>query len=237
MSFSFFAITLLAYLVGSITPAYIAARITRGIDLRKFGTRNTGISNLWHAIGKRVAILIPVILFDLAKSWPLLWAAKVMGLGFAGQAAVIVAVVVGHNWPVYLRFHGGRGMLSTLGIALIIPVINHLPPWPLATGLTILVLGTFVLRNAPLGVGLGVVSLFVVSLAIREPFAMTMGYLGITLAMIIRRLALPRRDISVSLSLPRLLINRLLFDRDIRDRKAWMNYVSSPANSNQRDKD
>ncbi|MFH0942187.1 MAG: glycerol-3-phosphate acyltransferase [Chloroflexota bacterium] len=237
MSISFFALTALAYLVGSITPAYIAARLARGVDLRKFGTQNTGISNLWHATGKRLAILVPVILFDLAKSWPLLWAAKVLGLGFSGQAAVAVAVVVGHNWPVYLRFHGGRGMLSTLGIALIIPVINHLPPWPLAVALFLTVLGTFAVRNAPLGVGLAVASLPLMSRAVGEPSALTLGYLGMTLAMVIRRLALPRRDISASLSLPSLLLNRLLFDRDIRDRQAWLNQTSSPAASGQREKD
>lgn len=236
MSAIFFVMVVLAYLVGSITPAYLAARMARGVDLRKFGTRNTGISNLYHATGKKKAILIPVIIFDLAKAWPLLWVAKALGLGFTGLAVVAVAVVVGHNWPVYLRFHGGRGMLSTLGIALFMPVITNLPPWPIAAGLTIVVLGTFVVRNAPLGVGLGVVALFVVSWAIGEPTALTLGYAGIMLAMFIRRLAQPRRDLSASVKLPGLLLNRLLFDRDIRDRKAWLNQASSQTASDWREK-
>jgi glycerol-3-phosphate acyltransferase PlsY len=222
MSVILVALVALAYLVGSITPAYLAARIARGVDLRKFGTRNTGISNLYRATGNRKSILIPVIIFDLAKAWPLLWAAKALGLGNAGLAAVAVAVVIGHNWPVYLRFHGGRGMLSTLGIALVMPLITGLAPWPLATGLTIVVLGTFVARNAPLGVGLAVLALFVVSWAVGEPFELTLGYLGIVLAMVVRRLVQPRRDISARTKLPALLWNRLLFDRDIRDRKAWL---------------
>lgn len=237
MLISYFALTALAYLVGSITPAYIAARLARGVDLRKFGTQNTGISNLWHATGKRLAILIPVILFDLAKSWPLLWAAKSLEPGFSGQAAVAVAVVVGHNWPVYLRFHGGRGMLSTLGIAIFIPLLNHMWPWPLAVALLITGLGTFVVRNAPLGVGLAVASLPLMSRVLGEPSALTLGYLGITLAMIVRRLALPRRDISASLSLSSLLLNRLLFDRDIRDRQAWLNQTSPLAASARPEKD
>ena len=114
-------IILLAYLLGSVPPAYLAARLSRGVDLRKFGTGNIGVSNLWHATGKRVAIVVPVILFDLAKGMPLVWAAKAMGLGVTAQAAVAIVAIIGHNWPFYLGFRGGRGMLTTLGIAIILP--------------------------------------------------------------------------------------------------------------------
>ena len=220
-------IILLAYLLGSVPPAYLAARLSRGVDLRKFGTGNIGVSNLWHATGKRVAIVVPVILFDLAKGMPLVWAAKAMGLGVTAQAAVAIVAIIGHNWPFYLGFRGGRGMLTTLGIAIILPLVNGTAPWPVAVGLTIAALGTFVIRQTPLGVGIAVVSLPLVSWLVGEPFPMTMGYLGMALIMIIRRLALPRREISVSLNWWRILLNRLLFDRDIRDRAVWLSLTQS----------
>lgn len=236
MWFRFVALIVLAYLVGAVTPAYLAAKIARGIDLREFGTRNTGVSNLYQATGKNKAILLPVLLFDLAKPWPLLWAANALGLGYPGQAAVAVAVVVGHNWPVYLRFHGGRGMLSTLGIALAIPVVNLLAPWPLGVALTIAALGAFVARNAPLGVFLAVASLPLTNWLFGDPVALTLGYLGMVAAMVVRRLAVPRREISASLGLPGILLNRLLFDRDIRDRKAWLDQEPAPVPSIRREK-
>ena len=237
MSVPFIGLTIAAYLLGSVPPAYLAARLSRGIDLRKFGTGNIGLSNLWHATNKRVAIVVPVIFFDIVKGMPLVWAAKVMGLGFTGQAAVVIAVIIGHNWPVYLGFRGGRGMLTTLGIAIILPVVNDLFPWPVIVGVSITALGTFVIRNSPLGVGVGVASLPLMSWAVQEPLALTLIYLGITLVMIIRRLALPRRDISASLSLRQLLLNRLLFDRDIRDRAVWIRHTPSQDGSSKREGD
>jgi len=230
----FLLMVVLAYLVGAITPAYLAAKLARGIDLRTFGTRNTGVSNLWHATDKKMSILLPVILFDFAKAWPVIWAAKFLGLGLWGEAAVAVAVVAGHNWPVYIRFHGGRGALSTLGIAVFMPLINGLAPWPVTVGVAIVLLGTFVIRNAPLGVALGIISLSVVSWIVREPTPLVWGYVGIALAMVACRLVQPRHD--TSFSFPRLLINRLLFDRDIQDRQTWINRAYSQRASQQRKK-
>ncbi len=233
----FAVLVVLAYLVGAINPAYLAAKIACGIDLRDYGTRNTGLSNLYHATGKKKAILAPVIIFDVAKSWPLLWAASALGLGFSGEAAVAVAVIAGHNWPVYLGFRGGRGMLATLGIGLAWPLVTHLlPPWPLMVGGVILLVGMFGLRSAPLGVGAAVFSLPITSRVVEEPLAINLGYLGIVLAMIIRRLVQPRREISAHINIFNLLLNRLLFDRDIRDRDAWLAQTVSPEPSGARGK-
>lgn len=237
MSVPLVGLTILAYLLGSVTPAYLAARLARGIDLRKCGTGSTGLSNLWHATGKRVAIVVPVVLFDLAKGMPLVWVAKVMGLGITAQVAVALAVIIGHNWPLYLGFRGGRGMLTTLGIAIILPVVNTLSPWPVLVGVSIAALGAFVVRNSPLGVVIAVASLPLVSWIVGEPPTMTLGYLGITLVMVIRRLALPRNEVSASLSLWQLLLNRLLFDRDIRDRAAWLSRPSSRAGTTKGEED
>jgi len=226
----FIALVVLAYLVGAITPAHLAAKLARGIDLREFGTRNIGTSNLYQATGKKKSILVPVIIFDLAKSWPLLWAARVLlpgDMAYWGEAAAAAAAVVGHSWPVYLNFQGGRGMLATLGIALFMPVVTGLAPWPVAVGVSIVLLGTFALRNAPLGVVSGVTALPIVSWLVGEPLALILGYLGIVAVMIIRRLAQPRREISARVKLSSVLLNRLLFDRDIRDREAWLKDTSA----------
>jgi len=75
----------------------------------------------------------------------------------------------------------------------------------------------------PLGVGAAVAALPLVSWAVPgEPLPITLGFLVIFLITVIKRLARRRTDISASLSNGQLLLNRLLFDRDIRDRKAWI---------------
>jgi len=219
-----------AYILGSVPLAYLVARWSRGIDLKQYGSGNIGATNLLRATSKWIAI--PVILFDLGKGALAVWVAQLVGMGIAGQLTVGLAAIIGHNWPVFLRFRGGRGMLTTLGLALILPIIiNNSVPWGAIVGLTITAIGLFVLHNMPLGVGVGVTSLPLVSLAVGEPLAMTLGFLAMFLIMVIKRLAVPRAAIAASLSNTQLLLNRLLFDRDIRDREAWVHRVPDQASS------
>ncbi len=107
-----------AYLLGSVPTAYLAARLSRGIDIRLYGTSQVGASNLLRMTSKRLAL--PVIIFDLGKGTAMVWVAQLMGLGTAHQVAMGLAVIVGHNWPVFLRFSGGRGILTTLGVIFIL---------------------------------------------------------------------------------------------------------------------
>jgi len=113
-------------------------------------------------------------------------------------------------------------MLTTLGVVLILPLINGLVPWGVIVALIIAAIGTFVIHSVPLGVGAAIAALPLVSWAVGEPLPITLGFLAMFLITVVKRLAMPRTAISASLSNRQLLLNRLLFDRDIRDRKAWI---------------
>ena len=165
---------------------------------------------------------MPIIPYDLGKGILAVWIAQLVGLDITQQVVVGLATIVGHNWSVFLRFGGGRGMLATLGVALILPSINGLVPWAIIISLIITIIGTFVIHNVPLGVGVAVAALPLVSWAVGDPLPITLGFLAIFLITVIKRLAMPRTAIAASLSNRQLLLNRLLFDRDIRDRKAWI---------------
>ena len=102
-----FLLAIAAYLLGSIPMAYLVARWTRGVDLRKFGSGNVGASNVLAATSKRWAL--PVALFDLGKGILAVMLARWAGLETSLQFAVGIAAVFGHNWPVFLGFRGGRG--------------------------------------------------------------------------------------------------------------------------------
>ena len=229
MVIGFILLILGAYLLGSVPAAYLAAKWSRGIDLRQYGSGSLGVSNLWQSTSKWVAM--PIILFDLGKGMLAVWTAQLLGLGFPQQVTAGLAVIIGHNWPVFLRFSGGRGALTALGVILILPSINSLVPWGVIVALAIVAIGALVVHNIPLGVGAGIAALPLVSWAVGEPFPITLGYLAIFLILVIRRLTAPRTSVTTVVSRGQLFVNRLLFDRDIRDRDAWIHRTPLQSNS------
>ena len=229
MAVKFALLVIGGYFLGSLPVAYLVAKWYRGLDLRRYGSGSVGATNLVRATSKWIAM--PVILFDLGKGVLMVWAAHLIGLDISGQVTVGLAAIIGHNWSVLLRFSGGRGILTTLGVALILPIINNSAPWGAIVGLTLTAIGFLVLHSLPVGVAAGVASLPLVSWGVGEPLPMTLGFLAMFLIMVIKRLAVPRAAIAASLSSRQLLLNRLLFDRDIRDRETWIRRVPDQASS------
>ncbi len=209
-----------AYLLGSVPAAYLAARWFRRIDIRQFGTGNVGASNLLRLTSKRIAI--PVVIFDLGKGALMVWVAQLLGLDITQQVTVGLAAIIGHNWPVFLRFNGGRGIFTSLG------VISILVPW---LGLIILAIayGLAPFHQLAVGVFLAVIFAPIATWVLSQPLGVTdklplaLGFLVIFLVVVIRRLTAPRTILTASVTRGQLLVNRLLFDRDIRDRKVWIN--------------
>jgi len=216
------------YLLGAVPAAYLVAKWSQGIDIRKYGSGNVGASNLLKLTSKRLAI--PVIIFDIGKGTAMVGAAQWLGLGIVEQVTVGIAAIIGHNWPVFLRFVGGRGILTTAGILFILT-----PKLALIASVLSLLFAPF--RQLALGVFIGLASIPILSwflsqpLGIGERLPITLGYLAMFLLVVIRRLAAPRTSVTSSVSLGQLLLNRLLFDRDIRDREAWIRQTRLQAGS------
>lgn len=106
-----------SYLLGSIPTSYLAAKIGARIDLREHGSKNLGATNLYRVLGWKYAI--PVGAFDVAKG-----AVPVAVFGaFAGGDAWVpvalgVAAVIGHVYPVFMKFRGGKGVATAAGAVL-----------------------------------------------------------------------------------------------------------------------
>jgi len=215
-----------AYLLGSVPSAYLVVRWSRGIDIRRYGSGNIGVTNLLELTSKRLGI--PVIIFDLGKGAVMVWVAQLVGLGIVQQVMVGLAAIIGHNWPLFLRFNGGRGVLTTLGIVLALSLINNnnLVPWGILAFCVIFLGNALIIHNVPLGVGTGIAALPLVNWGVGEPIPLTLGYLAMFLILVIRRLAAQPPVRVTSISKKQLLVNRLLFDRDIRDREAWRHRVA-----------
>ena len=208
-----------AYLVGSIPASYLAGR-ARGIDLRQHGTNQVGGGNLWRMTSWKLGL--PVGIFDFGKGLGMVWVAQLQGLDVAQQIVVGMAAIVGHNWPIFLRFHGGRGVGTTLGIFSILPLINDMAPWPSVALWGILLVGRLALGSSPLPVLAGIVAAPIVSWGFHESLAVTLGFVSIFLVIVIKRLSAQPAVEVIPISRSQLLLNRLLFDRDIRDKKVWM---------------
>jgi len=202
--------------------AYLVAKWRRGIDIRQYGSGNVGAANVLAVVSKRWSIVVTI--FDVGKGALMVWLAQLLELGAAQQVTVGIAAIIGRNWPVFLRFQGGRGILTTLGvitmlsprlglIALVFPYLFFAPFRQLSLGVTLALIILPILSwflSQPLGIGIG------------ERLPITLGFSAILLIVIFRRLSAPRSPISASVSTGELIINRMLFDRDIRDRKTWI---------------
>ena len=228
MSLEFILLSLAAYLLGSVPAAYLVARWSRGIDIRQYGSGNVGASNVLSTVSKRWSI--PVTIFDIGKGALTVWAAQLLGLGAAQQVIVGIITIIGHIWPVFLRFRGGRGIFTTLGVILILS-----PKLGLIVSVLAYLFAPF--RQLSLGVLVGLTSLPVLSwflsqpLGIEKPLPLTLGLVAMLLLAIFRRLTAPSSPVTASVPRGELIINRLLFDRDIRNRKAWISQTRTGVSS------
>lgn len=106
--------SVLSYLVGSIPSGLILGKLFWHTDLRKYGSHNIGATNAWRTLGKVPGII--VFLADSLKGQ----AGVLLGLSLVGTplAAVIggLLAIVGHSFSLFLRFHGGKGVATSLGV-------------------------------------------------------------------------------------------------------------------------
>jgi len=122
MNYVFIALALvLAYLIGSIPTAYAMGRLRKGVDIRQVGSRNMGAMNVFYSIG--VAEGLIVLAVDIGKGVAAVALARLMQVPEVVQLLAGLAAVVGHNFPVFLNFRGGRGGATCIGILI------YLMPW------------------------------------------------------------------------------------------------------------
>ena len=106
---------LTGYLIGSVLPAYFIGRL-RKVDIRTIGTKNPGTINAYHLFGFLPAVLTAI--FDCLKGVIAILIAQSIGANFVCAQLAGLAAIIGHIFPVYLRFRGGQGVGSATGIML-----------------------------------------------------------------------------------------------------------------------
>lgn len=107
---------LASYLIGSLSFGYLAGKFLRGIDIREFGSGNTGTTNIQRTLGTGPAII--VLLLDVGKGLAAVLVARALTGAPIVQMLAGVLAVLGHNWPLFHRFKGGRGIATSIGALL-----------------------------------------------------------------------------------------------------------------------
>ena len=216
------------YLLGAFPTAYVCVKLVSGADIRKIGTGNVGSSNVARTTS--IWLAIAVGLFDMGKGTLAVFIAYWLGMNAWQMMAIGFMIVAGHNWSVFIGFHGEKGMITTLGVIFAISPL---------LGLLILIIVYFpaIVKQMALGVLACFVALPLLNWFAWEWFAsarfgsddkvaVTVGMFCIALMGAAKRLIGHRVAISRDVPMSKLLLNRLLFDRDIRNRREWIDRAS-----------
>jgi glycerol-3-phosphate acyltransferase PlsY len=159
----------LGYLLGSIPTAYLATRLaTGGKDIRRLGGGNVGGLNVYREVGLAPAAVVGIV--DLAKGAAAVAIAQwLLDVYPPFVLATALAAVVGHNWMVWLKFSGGKGMGAAIGgLAVLFPVYHY--PWGLAIFFGVVLIPFVITRNVALAMGFGLLALpFIAWLGMHSP--------------------------------------------------------------------
>ena len=209
----FIVLVLFGYLLGSIPSGYLAGKWIKGIDLRNYGSGTVSGSMVWEHVAKWA--VVPVGLFDIFKGALPTWLAMRLGLGETSAMIAGFAAVIGHNWPIYLNFHGGRGLSPFLGELLV------LFPWGVVILLAGLLLGN-IFRSPAIPL-LVVMSLPVFSTWLNGSSVVLGMAIGMTVITIAKRLEANRRPLPEdAVERRKVILRRIFLDRDIQDQRAWI---------------
>ena len=127
-----------AYIIGSFPTAYVAGRLLKGVDIRQMGSRNMGAMNVFYTVGFPAGITVLAI--DIGKGAAAVALARWLGVPPVVELLAGAAAVAGHSFPVFLKFRGGKGGATCIGI------LAFLMPWGIPFYLAIFGLGLLLLH-------------------------------------------------------------------------------------------
>lgn len=216
---------IISYLVGSIPTAYLIGKLARDVDLRSYGSGNVGGSNLFRHVGKWWMAPLGVLDVLVKGAGPIWIGVYVMGMDRTAPLLVIAPLIaiLGHNWSIYLRFHGGRGIAVVAGSLL------ALAPLLLAVFVLVAMAGWAVTRSAGVWV---LISLLLLPLwAMLSPPWVILGgdqivlsayFGGLLVLVVMKRLLSNWTPLYDGLPKRKVLLNRLFRDRDVDNRADWV---------------
>ncbi len=177
-----YLLPVIGYLIGSISPAYILGKILKGIDIRRYGTKNAGTRNVKKVLGLWPAIFTAI--FDLAKGLlAMLFAWKL------GAPEIIIyssgyAAVLGHIFPFYLGFRGGQGAATSVAILIFLitkSILRDWFPYEILIPLSVVTLSVLYIARAGEIIGMVILPIFAVMLFLKTQINPTTIFIVIIL--------------------------------------------------------
>ena len=217
-----------SYLLGSIPTAYIIGRLVRGVDIRGYGSGNVGGANLYEHVGKRWVVPLVVAEVLLKGVLPILVGIYILNID-RSSAFLIGApllTIAGNNWSAFLKLQGGRGITVAVGTMLV------LSPLLLVVFAVIAVGGWVITKSSGLWV---LISLALLPLwaylfqdhldwyyLLQDNLNLVWYYLGMLGIVALKRLSANWTPFPEDISRKKVLLNRLVRDRDVSDRTGWV---------------
>ena len=210
-----------SYLIGAVPAAYLVGRFVKGVDIRGYGSGNVGGTNVFYHVGRKWAVSLSILEIVVKGALPVWIGRYVLGLEQSSVQLVLAPLLasVGHNWSVFLKFQGGRGIAVATGSLLGLSPI-------LAAGFGVVGLGGWALtRSSGVWVLISMALLPVWAVLSREPAVISYYCLALLGVTVLKRLLSNWTPLPEELPRGKVLFNRLFRDRDVDDRAEWVRRV------------
>lgn len=169
----------LGYLLGAIPFAYLITRWRTGLNIREVGEGNVGARNVWHVAGRWWGLLVAVL--DIGKGLAAVLLARALGVSEIGQLLAGPAAIIGHAFPVFLRFQGGKGVATLAGVLL------AWAPFSTLTGLALFGVAQLFLRDFNRSVVVGFLAAIVLPPAFGYSWWIGAYALGLSLMLAVKK--------------------------------------------------
>jgi glycerol-3-phosphate acyltransferase PlsY len=172
---------IIGYLLGSIPTAYLVSRVKKGVDIRNIGSRNMGGANVMREIGTHEGVFVG--LSDIAKGAGAILIAQALNISELWVFGAGFAALLGHNFPVFAGFRGGRGSATVIGIFFV------LAPEAILITLVVVAIPFFTTRKFGAAIFIGFALLPLFAWLLEGSLALVRYALAIDVFMLIRNLS------------------------------------------------
>ena len=206
----------LSYLWGAIPTAYLVALYLKGIDLRTHGSGNIGASNVFQHVNLRTGLVVGI--FDsLFKGTMPIAIARILNLELPMEISIGIAAITGHCWSPYIRFAGGRGIATSIGVLVGLFLWKELLVEAILMGL----IGRAIMKQTGFWTFVSIIVLAPLTLLFDQPIEVTYCAISISTILLIKRVTANWEAFPDDNPVYRVLTYRLLFDRDVSPNEEW----------------